>query len=211
MRKNIITGVSLVALSAGMAQAGGFELQTLDTSIMYTDGNQASVSYARIDASIEGVNPLAGASSKKQVVKDQTVTNVTAKFDVGDSLSFGLGTYRSGSIQLSGGNEAPDPTATPADPGGNLAPTADVDLNTTAILGRYQLNENLSFIGGVTQNNIGDGNVTTLAGSYGISGTSSMGYIGGVAYSIPDIALRAELTYQPKTDFTTNASFTPSA
>ena len=43
MRKNIITGVSLVALSAGMAQAGGFELQTLDTSIMYADGNQVSM------------------------------------------------------------------------------------------------------------------------------------------------------------------------
>ena len=39
MRKNIITGVSLVALSAGMAQAGGFELQTLDTSIMHADVN----------------------------------------------------------------------------------------------------------------------------------------------------------------------------
>ena len=208
MRKNIITGVSLVALSAGMAQAGGFELQTLDTSIMYADGNQASIAYASIDASVQGENPNSATSSKKDVVKDQTVTNVTAKFDVGESLSFGLGTYRAGSIQLSGGNEAPNPGV---HYGGNLAPTADVDLNTTAILGRYQLNENLSFIGGVTQNNIGDGNVTTLAGSYGISGTSSMGYIGGVAYSIPDIALRAELTYQPKTDFTTNASFTPSA
>ena len=65
MRKNIITGGSLVALSAGMAQAGGFELQTLDTAMMYADGNQASISYASIDASVEGVNPLAGASSKK--------------------------------------------------------------------------------------------------------------------------------------------------
>ena len=45
MRKNIITGVSLVALSAGMAQAGGFELQTLDTSIMYADG-MPSVDYS---------------------------------------------------------------------------------------------------------------------------------------------------------------------
>lgn len=100
MRKNIITGVSLVALSAGMAQAGGFELQTLDTSIMYADGNQASISYARIDVSVQGENPNSTTSSKRDVVKDQTVTNVTAKFDVGDSLSFGLGTYRSGSIQL---------------------------------------------------------------------------------------------------------------
>jgi hypothetical protein len=107
MRKNIITGVSLVALSAGMAQAGGFELQTLDRSIMNADGNQAPISYASIDASVQGENPNSTTSSKRDVVKDQKVTNVTAKFDVGDSLSFGLRTYRSGSIQLSGGNENP--------------------------------------------------------------------------------------------------------
>ena len=40
MRKNIITGVSLVALSAGMAQAGGFELQTLDTSMIFRRQNK---------------------------------------------------------------------------------------------------------------------------------------------------------------------------
>ena len=211
MRKNIITGVSLVALSSGMAQAGGFELQTLDTSIMYADGNQASISYATIDASIEGYNTAAealGLPSKRQVVKDQTVTNVNAKFDVGDSISFGLGTYRAGSIQLSGGNEAPTPGVSP---GGNLTPTADVDLDTTALMARYNLNDNFSFIGGITQNAIKGGNVTTLAGSYDVASKSSTGYIGGVAYSIPEIALRAELTYQPKTKFATTTAFTPSA
>ena len=85
MRKNIITGVSLVALSAGMAQAGGFELQTLDTSMMYADGNQASIAYASIDASVQGVNTaVPGTSSKKQVVADQTVVNFAAKYDFND-------------------------------------------------------------------------------------------------------------------------------
>ena len=209
MRKNIITGVSLVALSAGMAQAGGFELQTLDTSMMYADGNQASISYASIDASVQGENPNSATSSKRDVVKDQTVTNLTAKFDVGDSLSFGLHTYRSGSIQLDGGNEVPGGPTGPF--GGNLAPTGDVDLNTTALMVNYNLNDNISFIGGITQNSLKDGNVTTLAGSYDVSGKSEVGYILGAAYSIPEIALRAELTYQPKTEFATSASFAPSA
>ena len=203
MRKSIITGVSLVALSAGMAQAGGFELQTLDTSIMYADGNQASISYATIDASIEGYNAGAGLSgvSKKQVVKDQTVANFGAKFDVSEAISIGLGTYRTGSIQLDGGNGTL----------GNLAPTGDVDMNTMAFMARYTLNENMSFVGGLTQNNLGNGNVTTLAGSYDITGENSVGYIAGLAYSIPEIALRAELTYQPKVNFTTATAYTPSA
>ena len=200
MRKNIFTGVSLVALSAGMAHAGGFELQTLDTSMMYADGNQASISYASIDASIEGYNSVLGAATKKAVVKDQTVTNFAAKFDVGDSLSFGLGTYRAGAIQLDGGNAA--------DAGVNLAPTGDVDLDTTALMVKYNLNDNVSFLGGITQNTLKEGNVTTMAGSYNVTGKSTQSYVIGAAYSIPEIALRAELTYQPKTTIQTTSAYT---
>jgi len=188
-------------LSSSFAVAGGFELQTLDTSLMYAEGNQAYVSVAKIDASIKGENPLIGAASERQVVKDQTVTNVGSKFDISENLSLGFSTYRSGSIQLDGGNGL----------NGNIAPTADVNLDSTAMMAIYNLNENFSFLGGVTQNNIGDGNVTTLGGSYAVSNTSKMGYLVGVAYSIPEIALRAELTYQPQTKFATTTAFAPSA
>jgi long-chain fatty acid transport protein len=196
-----LLSTSALMLSASIAVAGGFELQTLDTSIMYSEGNQASISTAKIDASIEGYNSALGVATKKAVVKDQTVTNFAAKFDVGDSLSFGLNTYRSGAIQLDGGNAAA--------PGFNLAPTGDVDLDTTAFMLKYNVNDSISLIGGITQNTLKDGNVTTLAGSYDISGTSEQGYIMGLAYSIPEIALRAELTYQPKTTFNTTTNFGP--
>ena len=200
MRKNVITGVSLVALSAGMAQAGGFELQTLDTSIMYADRNTASISYARIDASIKGYTTAAGAVSNKEVVKDQTVNNLNAKFDVGDNFSFGLSTYHSGSVQLSGGNG--DLAAA-----GNITPIADIKLQTTALMVNYQLNENMSFIGGMTNNSLEDSSVSTLAGDYTVSGATAQGYIVGAAYSVPEIALRAEVTYQPKTELKTTADF----
>jgi len=198
--KKYSIATTILLTCASSAFAGGFELQKLDTSMMYVDGNQASISQATINYSIEGQNPLAGAASKKQVVPDISVTNVAAKFDVGDNLSFGLGTYRSGAIQLSGGNGT----------SGNLTPTADVDLNSTALLARYNLNDNISFIGGVTQNVVGGGNVTTMAGSYDVSGKTEMGYVAGLAYSIPEIALRAELIYQPKTKFATTTNYSPS-
>ena len=199
MRVYLLSTTGLL-LSASIALAGGFELQTLDTSIMYSEGNQASISTAKIDASIKGVNPAIGAASSRDVVKDQTVTNIATKFNVGENLSFGLSTYRSGSIQLDGGNGL----------NGNIAPTADVNLDSTAMMAIYNLNGNFSFVGGVTQNNIGDGNVTTLGGSYAVSSTSKMGYLIGVAYSMPEIALRAELTYQPQTKFATTTAFAPS-
>ena len=198
-KRSIATTILLTCASS--AFAGGFELQKLDTSMMYVDGNQASISQANVNYSIEGQNPAVGAASKKQVVPDISVTNVAAKFDFGDNLSFGLGTYRSGAIQLNGGNGT----------SGNLTPTADVDLNSAALLARYNMNDNISFIGGVTQNVIRGGNVTTLAGSYDVSGKTEMGYVAGLAYSIPEIALRAELIYQPTTKFATTTAFAPSA
>ena len=191
--------ISCFVLSASFALAGGIELQTLDTSVIYEQGNHVAFSTARIDASVEGFNTGAGlaAVSKKQTVTDQTVTNITAKFDFGENLSFGLTTYRSGAIKLSGGNGV----------NGNLAPTGDVDLDTTAFMIKYSLNQNMSLLGGITQNSLQGGNVTTLAGSYDVSGASKQGYFVGAAYSIPEIALRAELLYQPKTKIDTTASF----
>ena len=135
------------------------------------------------------------------MVKDQTVTNFTGNFDISESFSFGIHTYRSGAIQLSGGNEAP--AAANGFLGGNIAPTGDVDLDSTALLAKFALTDNVSVLGGFTQNILKDGNVTTLAGSYNIVGKSEMGYVVGAAYSLPEIALRVELLYQPKATIST--------
>jgi hypothetical protein len=113
------------------------------------------------------------------------------QFDVG------LYTYRSGAIQLSGGNN----------PAGNYAPSGDVDINSTTLMAAYQLNENVSFLAGATNNQLTAGNVTTIRGSYEISGASSTGYLLGGSYSIPDIAFRAEVLYQPKSKISTSTNY----
>ena len=193
MRKKIITGISMVALSAGMAQAGGFELQTLDTSMMYADGNAGSISIANIDASVKGT-----LGSTVDTVKDQQVTNMGLKVGLGQ-FDVGLYTYRSGSIQLTGGNTAGD----------NYAPTGDIDINSTTLMLAFNLNENVSLLGGVTNNQLTNGNVATIKGSYDVTGASSTGYVLGGAYSIPDIAFRAEAIYQPSSKITTQTDYDP--
>ena len=175
-----------------MAQAGGFELQTLDTSIMYADGNAASISIADINASVDGT----ANGEKVDTVKDQKVTNIGFKMDAG-LVDVGLYTYRSGAIQLSGGNTL----------GGNYAPQGDVDINSTTLMIKYDVNENVSLLGGITQNNLTSGNVTTIKGSYDIDSASSTGYVVGAAYAIPEIALRAEVLYQPKSKITTKTNY----
>ena len=102
-------------------------------------------------------------------------------------VDLGLYNYRSGATQLSGGNDMTN----------NYAPTGDIDINSTTLTESYDLKENISFLGGITQNSLTSGNVTTIKGSYHVKGASSTGYVLGAAYSNPDIAFRAEMLYQP--------------
>jgi len=52
--KIVQTSAAVFIFSSSIAFAGGFELQTLDTSIMYAEGNAASISIANIDANVSG-------------------------------------------------------------------------------------------------------------------------------------------------------------
>ena len=157
---------------------------------MYADGNAGSISIANIDASVSGTR-----IETVDTVKDQQVTNIGIKMDFGQ-IDVGLYTYRSGAIQLSGGNNR----------AGNYAPSGDVEINSVTLMAAYNVNCNMSFLGGVTNNQLTTGNVTTIKGSYNVTGSSSTGYVLGGAYSIPQIAFRAEVLYQPKstTNTTTN-------
>ena len=143
-----------------MAQAGGFELQTLDTSMMYAGGNTGSISIADINASVRGtvlrLTPLRINASRILVSKWMLV-----------SLIWGRTVYRSGAIQLSGGNDMTN----------NYAPTGDIDINSTTLMASYDPNENISFLGGITQNSFTSGNVTTIKGSYDVKGASSTGCV----------------------------------
>ena len=198
MRKNIFTGVSLVALSAGMAQAGGFELQTLDTSAMYQSGGYASLSMAQINSDLSG---QVGNGPKTKTLRDQSITNFALKSDVG-VVAVGLNTYRSGAIQMSGENN----------PATTYAPSADADLESMTLMATYSLSDEISILGGITRNNLKAFTLTTLASGlvgtpYAVNSGTSTGYVIGAAYSIPDIALRAELLYQPSSALTTDGTF----
>ena len=82
-------------------------------------------------------------------------------------VDLGRYSYRSGAIQLSGGNDMTN----------NYAPTGNIDINSTTLMASYDLNENILFLGGITQNSFTSGNVTTIKGCYNVKGASSTGYV----------------------------------
>ena len=111
----------LLTTTASIAQAGGFEAQTLDTGFMYEEGAVLTASTALLNSNLTEANGT-------KILKDQNFTNFSIKSKVGP-LDVGLTTYRSGAIQMSG---AASPIASP-----NLIPNADANVERLTALLKY--------------------------------------------------------------------------
>ena len=196
-KMKIVTMSALgLMLSGSLALAGGFELQTIDTSAMYENGGFASFSTAKLNSKLYGV----GANGQKvKTLKDQSFSSISLKADVG-SVSLGIATYRSGAIQMSGGSDGTF--------AGSYAPSVNANLDTTAFMARYALGENYGLLGGVKQNSLGSFNLTSIYGSYDINSANNSSSVLGAYYSIPEIALRAEVLLQPASKITTTGTYT---
>ena len=202
--KTYLLATSALIVSGSLALAGGFELQTLDTSAMYKEGSFGSLSYASINSNLKGKD---AGGTKLKTLKDQTLTSLAFKTQVGD-IGLGMATYRSGAIQMSGSSVS---TFTGTEMKGNYIPSVNAELNTMAFLANYSFSENFSVIGGVKNNQLNSFNLTSIYGSYDISSKSNSNYVFGSAYENSAIALRAEILIQPSSKISTTGTYKSSA
>jgi len=201
MRTYITSGICIMALSASVANAGGFESSPLSTSFLYEQGGYVEVAHGKRNYDIKGSTYAPTGSA----VKDQSTTSLSVKFDMSDQIAVGFSNYRQGSIQLdySGAGSAY----------ASALPTVNLSIDARVLLGKYKWGENYSVIAGLKQTIVKDA-VANIFQSLGyaqsnISGTSEIGAVVGVAYERPDIAMRIELLKEQATSFeldTTNAS-----
>jgi hypothetical protein len=164
------------------------------------------------------VNGTTQANQKHEMAKDQKRMSLSGKFAAG-GFDIGLTSFGSGAIQMDGQGAAVDTTAcktalqqytiaaaaTPpvaADMltqanlmGANcsVVPSADVKLNTEALMARYSFNDKYSVIAGVRQSSLRKSSLNTLAAAYSIDAVSKTGTVYGFAYERPDIALKFEI------------------
>jgi len=198
-------GVSLIAMSASMGHAGGMEDTALSAGFMFEDGKYGSVSLKSqapsIKAKVGGVSAMS-----KSVLGSVTSTNIKAKMDVLDNISVGITYYRQAGIKLDyqgswslAGLGGAVPAATVA------AGLPKVDLDVTALAGlvKYDFNDNISALVGVKNGTASDATVLIPSESVvaAATGKSSLSYVVGAAYEIPEIALRAELIYETSADY----------
>ena len=207
--------VGTLALSTTAVDAGGWETGRLDTGFLYQDGTYVEASYGSLDYSVNGTTQ---ANQKHEMAKDQKRMSLSGKFAAG-GFDIGLTSFGSGAIQMDGQGAAVDTTAcktalqqytiaaaaTPQVPADMLAqanlmgancsvvPSADVKLNTEALMARYSFNDKYSVIAGVRQSSLRKSSLDTLAAAYSIDAVSKTGAVYGFAYERPDIALKFEI------------------
>jgi len=191
---------------AQTSNAGGWDAGTLDSSFMYNDGGYAEVSTASITTNIKAKTQVPTINHK--MAKDQTRSSFAVKMGYGD-FDFGLVSYLSGAIQLDGqGAHATgcDPTSLTTIGPCSVVPSADVKMNSLAVLGRYKFSDTFSVIAGANRYSLDSGaSVTTLTGYYEVSGEQIVPTY-GAAYEMSDIALRVELIAQPQTNISNFAA-----
>ena len=198
--KNLMKYIFAGMLLASPAFSGGWEASRLDSSFMYQEGSYAEVGTASVNYD---VNATTQASQKHKMAKDQTRTNLSFKTEY-ENFDVGLTSYMSGAIQLDGQSAHAAGCSLANLALCSVVPTADVTVNSLALLARYRINENMSVLGGLNRYEVSDAKVQSLTGYYVVNG-DELAPIAGATYENKASALRVELLLQMETDVTLDA------
>lgn len=202
MKTRLMTVAALLA-STVSAHAVGLDRSGQSITPLFADGNQIQLSFGFSDPTIEGTTgtvvpvPFPGAPIDN-VAQTFLTWAGSIKYDVNEKFSIALivdEPYGADTFYV----ESPAASA--------LGSTgATVDSIAYTALARYKFNDNWSIHGGLRYQEVSAS--VTLGGFAfgGLNGYSSafrsdgdIGYVLGVAYEIPDIALRVALTYNSST------------
>jgi long-chain fatty acid transport protein len=194
MRALAAASAALLATTA-ITHAGGLDRSGLGISPLFEDGTYAELSFGHVSPTVSGVFPANGASSG-DMASSFTNIGLAYKQDLTDQFSVALifETAYGAAVNYRNADAAYPLTAAIGE--------FDAELNGNAItaLARYEFGNGFSVHGGLRYVTMsGEINFATGGQTLTYEDSSDLGYLVGVAYEIPDIALRASLTYNSAT------------
>ncbi len=208
--------VAVAALSvASVASAAGLDRSGQDINAFLQDGLYAEASYTYIDGDVTGRD--ASDNKINDIAESYDFFRYGVKADIDDTFSIGV-LYDEpfgAAADYSGNNNFIDQN--PASPRNGEETQVEVRTeNITGILGaKLGANKNFQVYGGpVAQQVQADvklrGTAYEAANGYtaNISRDQDYGWLAGIAYSKPEIALKAALTYRSEIEHTTNTAET---
>lgn len=185
MKHNIcLTGVLTIA--AGMANAGALERgKPLGADILFESGNLVEFSIRAVSPTVSGVSST--ATSSGDVTHGYTQMSVAFRQEMTSKFTAAL------VFEQPYGANTKYPTSTYPLTGTEATAAA----NSITFLGKYKLTDNVSIFGGPRLQTFNA--QASIPGVGGYTATTETdtgyGYVVGAAYEIPEIKLRASLTY----------------
>jgi long-subunit fatty acid transport protein len=177
-----------LALTTGMVQAGGIDRSTLPFSVLFEDGRIIQLGFSNVTPKVSGV--AGGVVSTGDMAQSFTSLSFAYKADLTDTLSYAIILNQPyGADALYGSVYA------------GLEAHWDTEQLTALI--KYQATDRFSVYGGLKYvRSSADILIPPVllgpAGTYTASADTDgqVGYVLGMAYEIPDIALRVGLSYE---------------
>lgn len=209
MTRTTFTTTTLAALLAttSFAHAGGVERQAQSPAILFEEGTYVEFGFTYVDPDLTGVQsidaaPTSADAGSGDIAPSFSYSSLAYRQDITEAVSvaviydqpIGADVDYTNGAYLYGLGEGSQ---------------AELRSQALTVAARYQFSENISVYGGLRAVSL-EGNVDLFNGSggglarYQVSADSDyeLGYMLGVAYERPDIALRVSLTYYSATDHT---------
>jgi long-chain fatty acid transport protein len=191
--KRFLMATAAMVTAASAVHAGGIDRSGQGLGALFEKGRYLELSFGLVSPTIEGTDVAAQPTG--DVAGTYSQLGFSYKYDVNDKLSFALNIDQPFGADI-------EYAATSPLLGGTIAKTSTYAV--TGIL-RYKFNETFSVHGGLRAQHA-KGNIVLSGAAYGpLSGYNvqfdsdwAPGYLIGVAYEKPEIALRVALTYLSK-------------
>jgi long-chain fatty acid transport protein len=190
--KHYLTSVGLLALCAGSASAGGIDRSGQSIASIFEKGSYAELSFGAITPNVAGRStPGFGNRLSGDMAGDYSQIGLAFKMNLNPNVDVGL------IFDQPFGANVDYPKAT-----GYYAQGTTATLKTAALtfVGKYTLPSNVSLLAGVRYQTFSAQASVPFIGGYTAVGEKDggVGYLVGIAYEKPEIALRVALTYNSK-------------
>ncbi|SFA77257.1 Long-chain fatty acid transport protein [Poseidonocella pacifica] len=207
MKKLVVSGIAIVA-SAGSALAGGVDRSGQSVALIFEEGNYAQLSFGSVSPDVSGVQTAATVfPTAPEGAKSGNMTNDYTQFSLGVKQSYGNGFEAAVIFDQPFGADVEYPS------GEYFASDSTAELTSSAVTGivKYTAPNNVSVFGGLRyQRFSAEAAIPFITAPFGLLAgqeyqadggeDEGVGYLVGVAYERPDIALRVALTYNSAID-----------
>ncbi|MFK7870398.1 MAG: OmpP1/FadL family transporter [Roseobacter sp.] len=201
--KNTVISATALCLAAGGVSAGALDRTGQPINPLFEDGRyiEFSLSYIRPDLTGVNTNPRLGpvGTQSGDIGVGTLAFGGAYKADINDRWSYALILDRPYLAEVN------YPTVP-----GYFGSASSAEFNSVALTGllQYNFNGGFSVFGGLRAQETDAKAAIAFAGNYTVEaeGDYGIGYVAGVAYEMPEIALRVSLTYSSEISHTNNVT-----